>query len=199
MDGPELHNFIIVQLGTKQINDSGGGNPASQRQCVRQKGDGDPDQPWRHACTHTSLPFASVPARELARSRCHDGWMDHHQHLPTHTDRWMAPCHGPLEWSPDSSSNAIHPSIHGPGRVMRCTHLQQTLLEFGTLHAAPLVGSTQQSAEPSFTSTRPGSTRDSTMHSKEIKGAKGIESLPLCCDRSPNKEKGPGWASTHVA
>jgi len=61
----ELRNFMIVQLGTKQINDSSGGNPASQRQCVRQKGDGDPDQPWRHACTHTSLAFASVPAREL--------------------------------------------------------------------------------------------------------------------------------------
>jgi len=139
----ELRNFMIVQLGTKQINDSSGGNPASQRQCVRQKGDGDPDQPWRHACTHTSLPFASVPARELARSRCllppaarrmmagRDATGNytqqqrarnkkmpgghHHQHLPIHTDRWMAPCHGPLEWpSPDSSSNAIHPRVR-PG------------------------------------------------------------------------------------
>ena len=196
----ELRNFMIVQLGTKQINDSSGGNPASQRQCVRQKGDGDPDQPWRHACTHTSLPFASVPARELARSRCHDGWMDGSSPALTHPHRSMD---GALSWAARVVSRLQqqrHPSIHGPGRVMRCTHLQQTLLEFGTLHAAaPLVGSTQQSAEPSFTSTRPGSTRDSTMHSKEIKGAKGIESLPLCCDRSPNKEKGPGWASTHVA
>ena len=92
---------------------------------------------------------------------------------------------------------AATPSIHGPGRVMRCTHLQQTLLEFGTLHAAaPLVGSTQQSAEPSFTSTRPGSTRDSTMHSKEIKGAKGIESLP-CAAIDLQTKKGAGLGIGH--
>ena len=115
----------------------------------------------------------------------------------THPHRSMD---GALSWAARVVSRLQqqrHPSIHGPGRVMRCTHLQQTLLEFGTLHAAaPLVGSTQQSAEPSFTSTRPGSTRDSTMHSKEIKGAKGIESLP-CAAIDLQTKKGAGLGIGH--
>ena len=122
-----------------------------------------------------------------------DGWIITSTYPPTPIDGWrlvMGRSSGRLQ------TPAATPSIHGSGRVMRCTHLQQTLLEFGTLHAAPLVGSTQQSAEPSFTSTRPGSTRDSTMHSKEIKGAKGIESLP-CAAIDLQTKKGAGLGIGH--